>query len=78
MAIFGCSWPHVEYNVFFLHGYTAYGIRRVRFYFSSRSATGTIFGSEKLFGIFSQKKIFWTISAIFPACTPKKRVFQPS
>ena len=45
-------------NVFFLHGYTAKGGCRVRLYFCSRSDRGTIFGSEELFGILSQKKIF--------------------
>ena len=60
----------------FLHGYTGTGGPRVRTYFCSSSVRGTIFGSEKLFRIFSEKKIFWTISTFFLAYTPKKRVFQ--
>ena len=68
------------HNVFFLHGYTGPGGPRVRprvkTYFCSRSGRGTIFGSEKLFRIFSEKKIFWTISTFFLAYTPKKRLSQ--
>ena len=60
---------------FFLHGYTGPGGPRVRprvkTYFCSSSGRGTIFGSEKLFRIFSEKKIFWTISTFFLAYTPK-------
>ena len=67
---------------FFLHGYTANGgcrVRsRVRLYFCSRSVRGTIFGSEKLFRIFSPKIKFWTISTLFLAHNPKKRVFSSS